>query len=264
MSVRDEVVLITGGSAGIGLAAARRFATAGARVVLVARDAARLEAAAETVGDLARGVPADVTQPEDVQALVRDVADHEGRVDVLVNSAGAFEVGPVEALGEATAARLMEVNYLGAVRTLHATLPLLRRGRRRSIVNVASLAAKLPLPYMAAYAGSKFALAAYTHVLRQELRPDGFHVGLLMPGPVDTEMIEGKVRTRFYPLPPGVRLQTPDEAADALYGMVLRRRAEAMLPSRLAPVARLASAFPRIVDAAYRRLVTANAERGAA
>lgn len=250
--MRDEVVLITGGSSGIGLATAERFARAGARVVLVARDPARLADAAAGLGGAARALPADITSLADTRRVAGEVAATEGRLDVLINCAGQFEVGPAEEAGPELAERLVRVNYLGAVNSIHALLPLLRAGRRRSIVNVSSLAGKVAPPFMAAYAASKFALAGYTHSLRQELRPEGFHVGLVSPAPVDTPMIEGRIGTRYYPLPPGIGVLTPDATANAIFRVVERRSADRTLPARLSPLARLGQAFPLLVDGVYR------------
>lgn len=249
--MQDEVVLVTGGSSGIGLAAARLFARGGARVVLVARDAARLAVAVEGIGSAARAVPADITVPADARRIADDVAAREGRLDVLINCAGQFDVGPADEAGAELADRLVRVNYLGAVNVIHATLPLLRAGRRRSIVNVSSMAGKVAPPYMAAYAASKFALAGYTHSLRQELRTEGFHVGLLSPSPVDTPMIEGRVGTRYYPLPPGIGVLTADTVAAAIVRLVRRRSADRTIPGRLSPLVRLGQAFPLLVDAVY-------------
>ncbi|HET8656524.1 MAG TPA: SDR family NAD(P)-dependent oxidoreductase [Longimicrobiaceae bacterium] len=257
--MRGEVVLVTGGSRGIGLASARRFAAAGARVVLVARDEDRLAGAAAELGDETVVLPADLTSGTEVTGLVRAVEERIGRVDVLVNCAGQLEVGPAERLGPPIAERLTSVNYLGPVRLIHACLPLLRRGTRRSIVCVSSLAGKIAPPYMAAYAASKFALTAYCRSLRQELRPEGFHVGLVFPGPVDTAMIEGRIRTRYYPLPPGTPVLDEDAAAAAVVHTVLRRADEWVVPRRLAAAMRLGQAFPGVVDVVYRLM-----ERGRA
>lgn len=250
--MRDEVVLVTGGSSGIGLATAHRFAREGARVVLAARTAETLQAAAGAVGPRARAVVADLADMASVRALADDIAAREGRLDVLVNCAGQLEIGPAEAGGLEVAERLLRVNYLGAVAAIEACLPLLRSGGRRSIVNVSSVAGKLAPPFMAAYAASKFALTGYTHALRQELAPQGIHVGLVSPGPVDTPMIQGRVRTRYYPLLPGVPVITADEAAAAIVRCVRRRSAEVVAPWHMGGAARLGLAFPRAVDLAYR------------
>jgi short-subunit dehydrogenase len=263
--MRDEVVLVTGGSSGIGLAAARRFAGEGARVVLVARGEPALRDAAAGIGPAARALPADITSPGSVHDLAEAVRREEGRLDVLVNAAGQFEIGPFEQTGPEALERLMRVNLHAAVGMIHACLPLLRLGARRSIVNLSSVAGKLVPPYFAAYSASKFALAAYSHSIRQELRSEGFHVGVVYPGPVATAMIEGKIGTSHYPRLPGVPVLQADDVARDILRCVRRRSAEVVSPRRMAGTIRLAASLPLVVDRLYRLYVRrAERERGGA
>lgn len=250
--MRGEVVLITGGSSGIGLAAADRFAGRGARIILVARDPERLKDAAAAVQGHVRTREADVTSSSDLADVMTEIGSREGRIDVLINCAGQLEIGPAEAAGAETAARLIDVNFLGAVRSIHAALPLLRKGGRRSIVSLSSIAGKVAPPYMAAYAASKFALNGYIHALRQELAGEGFHLGLVAPGPVSTRFVEGKLRTRYYPVPFGVPVISPQIVTDALLRCVEKRVSEIVLPRRLAVSGKIAAAFPLLVDLFYR------------
>lgn len=247
-----EVVLVTGGSSGIGLATARLLAKAGARVYLVARHRDGLVQATEHIGAEVHPLVADVSDGADVAGVAETLQHSEGRLDVLVTCAGQLEVGPAEAAGAAAAERLLQVNYLGAVRTMEACLPLLRAGSRRSIVNVSSLAGRMAPPWMAAYAGSKFALTGYTLALRQELRAEGFHVGLVFAGPVATPMTEGVLGGRYYPLPPLVPVIEPERVARAIVRMVARRKGEITVPARLGPAARLLAAWPGLTDLVYR------------
>lgn len=273
---RDRVVLITGASGGIGRAAAVAFARAcqgrgAAHLFLVGRDADRLKASAAAVlaaGGSAgapspagrRGAPgvptvtpltADVTNPDDLAKMTEAVQRQAGRLDVLVNCAGQLEVGPAEELGPAVAERLMQVNFLGAVNTIHACLPLLRRGRAPVIINVSSIAGRLAPPYMGAYAASKFALNAYSHSLRQELRKDGIRVCLVLPGPVDTAMVKGKIGGPFYSVPRGTPVLSPRHVAGVIIALADRPRREAVIPSWLTPGGWLGSAFPSVVDGLY-------------
>jgi len=243
-----RAVLVTGASSGIGRAVAAAMADVAAPLFVAGRDGRRLEA---IPGDVIP-VVLDVTEPEAVRRMAEVVATAAGRLDVLVNCAGQLEVGPAEVLGPEVAERLMRVNYLGTVAVIHACLPLLRKGRRPVIVNVASIAGRMAPPYMAAYAASKFAVSGYSAALRQELRPEGIHVALVLPGPVDTPMVSGRLGGPYYPLPPGVPILTAERVAQVICSVIQNRISQAVVPSRLAPAIELGSAFPKLVDYLYR------------
>lgn len=244
-------VVITGGSSGIGLATARAFAGAGDEVILIARDAERLAAAAAELGDAASVFPADVADEDSVSGVGEQLAAG-GAIDILVNAAGQLETGPAEAVGPGAFERLMQVNFLGAVRMVHACLPLLRGSRAPAIVNVSSVAGLVAPPFMAAYAASKFALVGYTRSLRQEMHGSGIHIGLVMPGPVDTPMTEGRIGTAHYPLPPFTPIVGPEVVAQVIVRCVARRTAEVVVPGRLAAGCRAASAWPALADRVFR------------
>ena len=249
--MRDEVVLITGGSSGIGLATAHAFARKGARVVLTARDEERLARAAAEVGHGATWIAADVTEEAAVAALADEITERHGHLDVLLNSAGQLELAPCED-SSVLAEELMRVNYLGAVRTIARTLPLIRKGRRKSIVNLSSFAGRLTPPFWSAYSASKHALQSYSNALRQEVRREGIHVGIVMPGPVLSPMTKDLLRSPMYPLPIGIPVISPERVSNAILDAVLSRRAEVTVPGRFNSMLRLGGGFPRLVDLVYR------------
>ncbi len=249
--MRGEVVLITGGSSGIGLAAARRFLSLGASVRLTARTEHKLAAAAADLDGDVDWFAADVADPDAVASLMAWVQDRDGRLDVLLNSAGQLDLASSGESAADLAERLMRVNYFGLTRTVAAGLPLLRAGTRKSIVSLSSFAGKLVPPYFSAYSATKFAVQAYSHALRQELAPERFHVGLVLPGPVASPMTDGLLNTPMYPVPFGVPVISPERVADAIAKCVLRRRTEVVVPGHFAPLLRLGAAFPRLVDLFY-------------
>jgi uncharacterized protein len=186
------VALITGASAGIGEAAARRLAREpGARLVLVARREDRLRSLADELGG-ATVIAADLVQ-DDAPERVREVVEREhGRLDLLVNNAGSSWRGAFGEEGWANVERHMKLNFEAPLRLTEALLPLLRRTarsatRRVAIVNVASTAGRVSRPRAGAYSASKFALAGWTDALHAEELAHGVHVGLVLPGFVQTE-----------------------------------------------------------------------------
>ena len=186
------VVLITGASSGIGEAAARRLAREPeARLVLVARREDRLRALADEIGG-ATIVAADLLEP-DAPTRVRETVEREyGRLDLLVNNAGAAWRATFDEGGWENVERHMRLNFEAQVRLTEALLPLLRRSaqgatRRVAVVNVASTAARVARPRTAAYSASKAAFALWSDGLHAEERANGVHVGLVLPGFVQTE-----------------------------------------------------------------------------
>ncbi len=181
----DKVAVITGASAGIGAATARRFAKEGARLVLTARREDLLETLARETGGQA--VAGDITQPE-VRRAVVDAAG--ARVDILVNNAGYGQPGPVESVASDDARRQMEVNFFAAAELIRAVLPGMRKARAGRIVNVSSTAGLVGYPMFGWYCASKHALEGLSDALRLELAPFGIQVALVEPGPVRTEFFE--------------------------------------------------------------------------
>jgi short-subunit dehydrogenase len=182
------VVVVTGASSGIGEAAARHLARErGATVVLVARRAERLEQLAAEIGAGASFVAVDLTD-DDAGAKIRShlAERHGGRLDVLVNNAGAAWRERFADGGYEDVRRTMELNFFGPVRLTEALLPSLRESRG-AVVNVASVAGRVARPNTGAYSASKAALIAWSDSLRAEEEPNGVHVGTVLPGFIKTE-----------------------------------------------------------------------------
>ena len=183
--LRDKVVLLTGGSRGLGLELARVFARRGARLALVARDEEELARARDELRAGAAEVESfvcDVRFQDQVQRTVREVVDRFGRVDVLVNNAGIIQVGPEETMRVSDYQEAMDTHFFGPLYLVQAVLPGMRQRREGRIVNISSVGGKVPTPHLLPYVASKFALVGWSEGLHAELRQDGIIVTTVCPG----------------------------------------------------------------------------------
>jgi len=234
----SPVVVVTGASSGIGEATARLLARDHhARLVLVARREERLRALAAELG--ASFVAADLTH-DDAPARVRDaVQERHGRLDLLVNNAGAAWRATFADGGWENVRRHMEVNFDAVVRLTEALLPLLRESAPSAIVNVSSTAGRVSRPGSGAYSASKFALAGWSDALAGEEAANDVHVGLVLPGFITTE---GFPQRELTDNPLTRRLvSTPERGAQAIVDAGLGGKAERYVPRpyALAAVARV-------------------------
>jgi len=184
-SLRGRVVLITGGSRGLGLVLARRLARKGARIAICARDENELERAREDLakhGADAFTVTCDVRLQSTAERMVEMVVAHYGRLDVLVNNAGIIEVGPQTTMTLADYHSVMGVNFWGAVHVTLAALPHLRRSSVARIVNITSIGAYVPIPHLLPYTSAKYAMAGFSEGLATEVADEGVRVTTVVPG----------------------------------------------------------------------------------
>jgi uncharacterized protein len=239
------IALVTGASSGIGEATARRLAREpDAQLVLVARREERLRALAEELGG-ATVVAKDLTAADSPAEVAAAVEREHGRLDLLVNNAGAAWRGRFGDAGWENVRRHMELNFDAVVRLTEALLPLLRRAAPSAIVNVSSTAGRVGRGNSGGYSASKFALAGWSDSLHAEERANGVHVGLVLPGFVATEgfpqrELRGSAITRW-------AVSTPDKVAEAIVQTGPGGKAERYVPRPywLAAAARILA--PRLV-----------------
>jgi len=186
--LEGKIVLVTGGSRGIGLAIARRLGKEGAKLVLVARREAALCKAADEVPGGALVVKADVTQARQVQHLFKVVERQMGRLDILVNNAGVFIYKPFVSTSLREWRNNVDTNMTALFLCTQAALPLLRRSRSAHLVNILSVSSVHAFANCSAYTASKFGALGLTRVLREELRPWKIRVTGILPGSTNTRL----------------------------------------------------------------------------
>ena len=202
--VEGEVVLIAGGSRGLGLAMAERFARAGAKLVLAARNEAELEQARALLierGALANPdhillIPTDLTVDSQITSLVSQAIAHFGQIDILINNAATIDVGPFEDQTFEAFRSAMDLNFFAVLKTIQAALPHMRerfesRGEKSAIVNISSIGGKFGVPHLLPYVAAKFALTGLSEGLNAELRQKGVRVTTVCPGLMRTGSVGG-------------------------------------------------------------------------
>ena len=213
-----KVVLITGGSRGVGLATARLLTQQGAGVALVGRDAEQLAVAEESVREAMPGAPvvgisADVTDPASMERAVQQSEAQLGGVDVLVNNAGIGRYGPVHEMPVEDWRRVIEVNVLGVFYATRAALPAIRKRGGGQIIAVSSGAARTGYPNMSAYCTSKAALEGFMRALAAEVASEPIKVATIVPGGILTDF---GIRTREERIKSGAKFLKPEDVADAV------------------------------------------------
>jgi uncharacterized protein len=261
---QNKAVLVTGGSSGLGRVIAEHFVRSGAKVAIVGLEAeavARTESEMRAAGGDVLGIPADIIRQEDVDRLIAQTLERFGQLDVLVNNAGRSMRGKVLDTTPEQFRELMELNLIALVRMTRAAVPELLK-RCGHVVNIGSLAAKSAARWVGAYPATKFAVAAYSQQLRLELGPQGLHVLLVCPGPIERK------DSRLYPLAgledvpdsarrPGAGVKTkaipPGVLAQAILNACEQRRPEIVMPGKARLLFAIAQLWPSFADWIVRR-----------
>jgi short-subunit dehydrogenase len=248
-----RLAVVTGASSGIGAVVARRLAREGAKVVLAARTAATLEERVAEIaaeGGQAWGVPVDLTDPAGPAVLVERAVDKLGGVDILVNNAGANFRGRLDVFSATELAGLVQINLATPIVLTRLVLPHMKRAGRGAVVNVASLAGRVPVIHEATYSATKFGLRAFTLALAEELAPDNIRVSVVSPGPVETGFILedlDRVPDIIFSQP----MSSAETVAEAILQCAADGKVERALPRASGYLTTMGYVFP-----ALRRLLT--------
>jgi len=185
VDLRGQVVLITGGSRGLGFLLAREFALEGARVAFCARDPEELrraQADLESLGVEVYPIRSDVSDRDQVARMIDDVTQSLGPVDILINNAGIIEVGPIQTMTLENFERAMNIMFWGPLHVIRAVLPAMLERKNGTIVNITSIGGKISFPHMLPYCAAKFAIIGLSEGLHAELRSEGVKVVTVVPG----------------------------------------------------------------------------------
>jgi short-subunit dehydrogenase len=238
--MQGKVAIVTGASSGIGLAFARMWVARGGRAALVARTASKLEEAARELGAGAKAFPLDVQDLGALEVLPARVVDAMGRLDVIVNNAGANRRGEIEKIEPRALAEIITTNLTAPIILTRAALPFIANGG--AIVQVASIAGMVPVPGEAAYSASKAGLRAFARAVQYDLEARNIHVGCVCPGPVDTGFL-GDIEDV-----PDIVLSQPmisaEDVAEGVLRCIEERIDEIALPRRSGRLATMAYLMP--------------------
>lgn len=183
-SFRNKVVIVTGGSRGLGLELSRQLGRKGARLAICSRTEEQLENAKRELGFSGTEVLAlrvDITSKEQVDEFVQSVLSEYGKIDVVINNAGVIQVGPYNAMEIEDYRKAMDTHFWGPLYLIHAVLPHFRKQGRGRIVNVTSIGAKIAVPHLLPYTASKFALAGLSEGMNAELQKENIQITTVVP-----------------------------------------------------------------------------------
>jgi short-subunit dehydrogenase len=258
MELSGKIVVVTGASMGIGEAITKIFADRGASVVMLSRDASRVEAARARVGHGERtlAMACDVRHREDVDRVIGLTLHHFQRIDVWVNNAGHGLLDSVAQMDMAACREMFDTNFFGAVGAMQAVIPVMRQQGGGMIINISSVAGHIPIPFHAGYSATKFALNAIGKAAGVELKKDGIHMLTVCPGYVRTAFSDNAVRgTELKRVRPGsVRGVSAERVARATLRGYLKQKREVIVPWTMYVPQKIYQLFPWLVERAMGRM----------
>ena len=226
MDIAGKIVLLTGASEGIGLATARLLAQQGAKVALIARSEAKLQQLASELPD-SFAVVTNMRDDTAVRAMVNQVYQHYGRIDVLINNAGQGMHVPIEQADLNQYRSLFELNVVGVLSAMQAVIPLMREQGSGIIINISSGTSKMVLPNVGPYASTKYALNAITLTARLELARDNIRVGLVYPGITATDFLKNAISVQTSNQRQSIMpIETPEQVAEKIAEAIQTEAAE--------------------------------------
>ena len=244
---KEKTIIITGGSEGVGAATARKFANAGANLVLVARSKKNLDLIAEELWSITsvKTVAMDVSDTDACTNLFKKAEFEFGNVHVLINNAGYHSRGLAENIAIEDLGQMIDVNLRAPIILSRLAVPYLRQAGGGAIINVGSLAGRTPVPGSATYSASKAGLRAFTMALASELRRSSIKLAVVSPGPIDTGFIMSNI-DNVTDLTFSQPISTADEVADEIMKLCVNEKQERSMPPISGFLTTMSYLFPGI------------------
>ena len=256
----NKVVVITGGSRGLGLVLARELASRGASLGLLARDAIELARARRSIDSesIVQLLPADVTDAAQVEQAFSTMLRRFGRIDVVINNAGQILSAPFDDTTKDDFKAMLDVHFWGTLNVSRAALPHLARHGDGRIINICSIGGRVPIPHLSAYCASKFAQAGLSAVMAEELRVKGIRVTTVLPGLMRTgshlqAWFKGERPTEFALFSlvggaPGTSMSA-ERAARLILSASARGQSDAVIPFTYRQIAKISALVPNVTIA---------------
>lgn len=258
IDLSGNVVVVTGASMGIGEAISKIFADRGAMVVMLSRDAGRAEAARSRVGHAEKtlALACDVRSREEIDRIIGLTMHHYGRIDVWINNAGHGLLDSVADAEMAACRETFDTNLFGTMEAMQAVIPVMKQQGSGTIVNISSVAGHIPVPFLAIYSATKFAMNAIGKGARIELKKFGINVLTVCPGYVRTDFGANAIRGRELKQvrPESARGISAGRVARAVFRGYSKNKREVIVPWTMHPVVKIYQMFPGLVEWAMLRM----------
>jgi short-subunit dehydrogenase len=250
--LKGKVVVVTGASMGIGEAISQTFAEHNATVVLLSRDASRVEAARHRIGhsEHTLSLACDVRHREDIDRAIGLVMHHFGRIDVWINNAGHGILDSISRVDMSAARETFDTNLFGTLAAMQAVLPVMKQQATGAIINISSVAGHIPLPFHGLYSATKFAMNAIGKAARVELKSSGINVLTVCPGYVRTDFAANAIKgTESNQVrPESVRGISAVRVARAVLKGYLKQKREVVVPWTMHVPIKIYQLVPRVVE----------------
>ena len=249
-SLKNKVVIVTGGSGGIGSAIVNKVSNCEAKVILVyCRNLPSDHSYKNVIW-----IPADLTHPKEWDKLLSFSLEEFGKIDVLINCAGLLEPGDFSSVEESRLKKMIDINFTSVLIGIQKTLTIMKKQGFGHIINIGSLGGIVPMPYSAVYSATKFALRGFSFSLAEELKGTGIKMSLITPGSVITKMLDYEAQADNSAMSFVSKPISPVKVADAVLKVIRKPRVELIIPRSQSLGSKLLIFSPNIFSSLYKIL----------